>query len=210
MVLYEMENCPFSRKAREALSMLDLDAEVRPCPEGDRHHRPLLERLTGKEQIPVLLDPNTGSTIQESDKIVQYLFDTYGQGKKPPLRLRAGKLTDWSSRLASKIRGDRGKEAAPARRPQEPLELWGYEALAEARLIREELCRHSLPYIAHNAARGSQKRDSAPGKLPVLVDPNTGARLEGASAARRYIKTTYGGESERQPVPRPDMHPVRT
>lgn len=206
LVLYEMENCPLSRKAREALSMLDLDVEIRPCPERDRHHRPDLLRLTREEKVPVLIDPNTGSTVKESDRIVAYLFSTYGNGRKPPLRLRAGKLSDWTSRLASRIRGNRGNEAEPGRRPREPLELWGYEASPDTRLVREELSRYSLPYILHNAARGSPKRKTAPGKLPVLIDPNTGAQLDGASAARRYLARTYGqdGQARAMMPPRPE------
>ena len=30
--LYEFEACPYCRKVREALSVLDLDADVYPCP----------------------------------------------------------------------------------------------------------------------------------------------------------------------------------
>jgi glutathione S-transferase len=210
LVLYEMENCPFSRKAREALSMLGLDAEIRPCPEHDRHHRPDLTRLIGDEQIPVLLDPNTGSTIKDSDRIVSYLFSTYGDGRKPPLRLRAGKLTTLSSKLASKIRADRGTQFEPARRPQQPLELWGYEASPETRLIREELSRFALPYVARNVARGSAKLKELERstKIPMLVDPNTGAKLDGASQARRYLARTYGLEQSKTHSslpPRPAM-----
>jgi glutathione S-transferase len=214
LVLYEMENCPFSRKAREALSMLGLDAEIRPCPERDRHHRPDLTRLVGDEQIPVLLDPNTGSTIKDSDRIVSYLFSTYGDGRKPPLRLRAGKLTTLSSKLASAIRSDRGTKAEPARRPQQPLELWGYEASPETRLIREELSRFALPYVSRNAARGSEKLKQLDrsAKIPILVDPNTGAKLDGATDARRYLARIYGFEqAEARSIlpPRPEVSAAR-
>ncbi len=212
LVLYEMENCPFSRKAREALAMLGLDAEIRPCPAKDRHHRPDLCRLVGEEQLPVLLDPNTGSTVTDSDRIVKYLFESYGNGRVPPLRLRAGKLTDWSSKLASKIRGDRGTEAEPARRPKEPLELWGFEASPETRLIREQLCRYSLPYVSRNLARGSENRKHLATKIPTLVDPNTGAKLEGATEARKYLGRIYGLEQARSRTPlppRPELHAAR-
>jgi glutathione S-transferase len=208
LILYEMENCPYSRKVREALTLLGLDVEIRPCPEGDRHHRPDLVRLTGKEQLPLLLDPNTGSTLHDSDRIVQYLFDTYGEGARPPMTIRGGRIGNLSSRLASKIRRDRGTEAAPARRPRQPLELWGFEGSPETRRVREELSRFALPYVARNAARGSgikrkleRRRD-----IPLLIDPNTDARREGADAARQYLAETYGleePESQRMPVPRP-------
>ena len=32
LLVYDFESCPFCRKAREALSILDLPVEVRPCP----------------------------------------------------------------------------------------------------------------------------------------------------------------------------------
>src|SRR5690606_1668824 len=126
--------------------MLDLDAEIRPCPENDRHHRPDLVRLIGKEQVPLLLDPNTGSTISDSEKIIDYLFDTYGSDvEKPPISLRSTTLSTSTSKVASFIRGSRGTEAAAARRPTEPLELWGFEASPETRPVRAELCRYALP-----------------------------------------------------------------
>ena len=34
LLLYEFESCPYCRKVREALTALDLDADVRPLPEG--------------------------------------------------------------------------------------------------------------------------------------------------------------------------------
>ena len=33
VILYEFEGCPFCRKAREALSILDLEADITPTPE---------------------------------------------------------------------------------------------------------------------------------------------------------------------------------
>jgi hypothetical protein len=38
--LYEFEGCPFCRKVREALSALDLDAVVYPCPKNGPTFRP--------------------------------------------------------------------------------------------------------------------------------------------------------------------------
>ena len=34
LVLYEFEGCPFCRKVREALTVLDLEALIYPCPKG--------------------------------------------------------------------------------------------------------------------------------------------------------------------------------
>jgi glutathione S-transferase len=213
LVLYEMENCPHSRKAREAIAMLGLDVEIRPCPRNDRHHRPDLVRLIGEERVPMLLDPNTGSTLKDSDRIVHYLFDTYGNGVRPPLALRGGKLGDASSKLASMLRRDRGLEASPARRPRHVLELWGYEASPETRRVREELSRFALPYVARNVAHGSGRKRALERRrqLPLLIDPNTDARLEGAVEAKRYLARVYGLEGDGAPIsvpPRPEPHPA--
>ncbi len=81
--LYEFEGCPFCRKVREALSILDLDAVVYPCPKGGTRYREELVERGGKAQFPYLVDPNTGKEMYESSEIVRYLFETYGDGKVP-------------------------------------------------------------------------------------------------------------------------------
>ncbi|MHA7839078.1 MAG: glutathione S-transferase N-terminal domain-containing protein, partial [bacterium] len=43
--LYEFEGCPFCRKVREALSILDLEVSVRPCPKRGRRFRDELRRI---------------------------------------------------------------------------------------------------------------------------------------------------------------------
>ena len=56
---YEFEACPFCRKVREAMSELNLNAMVYPCPKGGQRYRESLEQLAGKQQFPYLIDPNT-------------------------------------------------------------------------------------------------------------------------------------------------------
>jgi glutaredoxin len=88
--LYEFQSCPFCRKVREAISVLDLDVLVYPCPKGGVTWRPKAVELGGKAQFPYLVDPNTGKAMYESDAIVGYLFSEYGDGSVPlPLRLGA-------------------------------------------------------------------------------------------------------------------------
>src|SRR5258705_4226812 len=84
--LYEFEGCPFCRKVREALSILDLDAVVYPCPKRGPRFRPEVERRGGKQLFPYLVDPNTATAMYESDDIIRYLFERYSAGK-PPLAL---------------------------------------------------------------------------------------------------------------------------
>jgi glutathione S-transferase len=72
--LYEFEGCPFCRKVRDALTELDLDAMVYPCPHGGSVYREKVIAEGGKAQFPYLVDPNTGARMYESDDIVDYLF----------------------------------------------------------------------------------------------------------------------------------------
>src|SRR5215475_11969543 len=90
--LYEFEACPFCRKVREALSILDLEAIVYPCPKGGPTYRPRVRERGGKELFPYLVDPNTGTEMYESSDIVAYLFSEYGDGRIP-FALGAGPLT---------------------------------------------------------------------------------------------------------------------
>src|SRR4029453_10121332 len=57
---YECESCPFCRKVREALSILDLEADVFPCPKGGERFRPEVVRMGGKAQFPYLVTRQPG------------------------------------------------------------------------------------------------------------------------------------------------------
>ena len=48
IVLYEFEGCPFCRVAREAVSALQLSADIRPCPKGGKRFRPELTAIGGR------------------------------------------------------------------------------------------------------------------------------------------------------------------
>ena len=123
--LYDIENCPYCRLVREALTELDLDVEICPCPKGGERFRPELEERGGKRQFPYLVDPNTGMEMYESLDIVDYLFETYGQ-RKLPLKWRAGKLQTLGSMLASAPRmkpGQRGPAGYRARVPAGTVQL---------------------------------------------------------------------------------------
>ena len=47
-------------EVREALTLLDLDVLIYPCPKGGTTFRARARELSGKEQFPLLVDPNTG------------------------------------------------------------------------------------------------------------------------------------------------------
>jgi glutathione S-transferase len=195
VMLYEFEGCPFCRKVREALTILDLDADIRPCPKrGPRYREELIER-GGKAMFPYLIDPNTGTEMYESDDIVKYLFAEYGDGRVPAL-LAAGVLGDFSSMLANLSRPSLGAFYEPARAPKTPLELYGAEASPFCRIVREKLCTLELPYRLINVAPGSSKRDSfvaRSGKqlIPYLIDPNTGSEMFESADIVDYLQRTY-------------------
>ena len=193
--LWDFEGCPYCRKVREALSILDLDASVYPCPRNGTRFRPGLIERGGKAQFPYLLDPNTGREMYESDDIVRYLFETYGDGSIP-LPLAGGPLTDLSSMLSGMFRLGLGIWRRPAREPEAPLELYSYEASPFSRIVREELSSLELPYLLHNVANGSAQRDAfekRSGKLmvPYLVDPNTDQAMFESADIVRYLRATY-------------------
>jgi glutathione S-transferase len=193
--LYEFEACPYCRKVREALSLLDLDADVFPCPKNGPSFRREVERRGGKAQFPWLVDPNTGIEMYESDAIVRYLFERYGDGRVP-LSLALGPLTDVSAQLASLWRPGFGAFYTPSRAPEKPLELWSFEASPFCRLAREKLCVLELPYRLHNVAKGSLKREEfvrRSGKMmvPYLFDPNTGKEMFESADIVEYLDEIY-------------------
>jgi glutathione S-transferase len=194
--LYEFENCPFCRKVREALCLLDLEVFIYPCPKGGTRFRPRAVELGGKQQFPYLVDPNTGQRMYESNAIIRYLFETYGDGRVPTA-LALGPLTTAGSMLASWTRGLGGARARPSRAPEKPLELWSYEVSPYSRIVREALCRLELPYLLHNVAQGSPRRADFVARsgrmmVPYLSDPNTGVAMFESADIVAYLEKTYG------------------
>lgn len=195
LVVYEFESCPFCRKVREALTVLDLEAEIRPCPKGGHRYRDELVERGGKALFPYLVDPNTGREMYESDDIVDYLFAEYGTGQ-PPGNLK-GAFPVVTGSLASALRGGRGTHVEASKEPSAPLELWSFEASPFSRIVREKLCTLELPYILHNVGKDSARRKdfvARSGKMmvPYLADPNTGKEMFESGDIVAYLDETYG------------------
>ncbi len=76
--LYDMEGCPCCRLVREALTELDLEVMLYPCPKGGARFIGRLEELGGKHQVPYLVDPHTGVEMFESKDMGNYSWETYG------------------------------------------------------------------------------------------------------------------------------------
>jgi glutathione S-transferase len=214
--LYEYEGCPYCRLVREALTELDLDARIYPCPKGGQRFRPRVKELGGKFQFPFLVDPNTGTALYESADIVAYLRRTYGgRDTRPGLLDRPLKVA--TSMLASGLRGGRGLRARPSKAPAQALELFSFESSPFSRLVREALSELELPYTLRNTGKGHWKDLGPPSvrdnlhkspkdtsrnrkvlaertgrvQVPYLVDPNSGKEMFESAAILRYLDETY-------------------
>ncbi|WP_290524899.1 glutathione S-transferase N-terminal domain-containing protein [Alcanivorax sp.] len=214
--LYDMEGCPFCRLVREALTDLDLDALIFPCPKDGDRYRPLVERLGGKQQFPYLMDPNTGAELYESADIIEYLYQEYG-GRPAPKRWLVRSLRTAASVAASLPRARRGVYCDNSLPPEQPLELYSFEASPFARLVRERLTELQIPYILRQCGRDQWQDwvlpplrkqlvpDYAPSQrnrvdlmdragriaVPYLVDPNTGTEMFESSVILDYLERTY-------------------
>jgi glutathione S-transferase len=214
--LYDIENCPYCRLVREALTELDLDAEIYPCPKGGERFRPDVVARGGKAQFPYLVDPNTGVEMYESLDIVAYLFETYGQ-RPLPLKWRVGKLQTLGSMIASAPRRSRTAPAKPGVVPEFMLELYSFESSPYARPVRELLCEMEMPYVVRNCGRTLAKEWILPplrkalnivpdselenrqvlleteGKMsiPYLYDHNTGQGMFESADIMDYLRGAY-------------------
>lgn len=196
LVIYEFEGCPFCRKVREALSILDLEAEIRPCPKSGHRFRDELVERGGKAQFPYLIDPNSGVEMYESAEIVDYLYAEYGQGSAPAM-IRGSAPATIAVALSGIGRGPAGAFVKPSKAPESPLELYSFEASPFCRLVRERLCELELTYTLHNVAWGSAAREafverSGKMQVPYLVDPNTGVEMFESAEILTYLDETYG------------------
>lgn len=197
IILYEFEGCPFCKKVREAVSVLDLDCLFYPCPRDGPTFRPQALAKGGKAMFPYLEDPNTGTAMYESDDIIKYLYNTYGPGEAAiPRMLRLGILTAITAGVGLLPRGGKGSKYMPARMPEKPIIYWGYELSPFCKIVREKLVELELPHLQISCARGSPKRQQLFEKrghfqVPYIEDPNTGYAMFESAAIIRYLEQEY-------------------
>ncbi|MGQ3328504.1 glutathione S-transferase N-terminal domain-containing protein [Halorubrum sp. FL23] len=78
LTLYELEGCPYCAKVKTKLADLGLEYEsvLVPRSHGERTE---VEEISGQTGVPVLVDEANGiEGMSESDDIVEYLDETYG------------------------------------------------------------------------------------------------------------------------------------
>ncbi|KAK2655273.1 hypothetical protein Ddye_008325 [Dipteronia dyeriana] len=193
--IYEFESCPFCRKVRELVSVLDLDVLYYPCPRNGPNFRLKVSQMGGKQQFPYMVDPNTGVSMYESDEIIKYLVGKYGDGSVP-FMLSLGLLTTLTEGFAMIGRMGRGSSYTPSKLPPKPLEVWAYEGSPFCKVVREVLVELELPHIFRSCARGSPKRQILYQKanhfqVPYLEDPNTGVQMFESAEIVEYLRATY-------------------
>ncbi len=170
LVLYEHEACPYSRRVREVMTLLNLDYESRPSPHKGHVYRDELKEMAGKAQVPFLIDENNvagangeeGNQILDSQAIIDHLFANYSKkGFTPDKYQRQNKkdnasLANKAASVASMMRGVKAvhpKKNLARGKPKQPLHLYGFEASPFCRLVREKLSELEVGYINHNVAR---------------------------------------------------------
>jgi glutathione S-transferase len=78
IVLYELDGCPYCAKVKTKLDELGLEYESRFVP-GSHSERDEVKEVSGQTGVPVLVDEEHGvEGMPESDDIVEYLEETYG------------------------------------------------------------------------------------------------------------------------------------
>lgn len=81
--LYQRDHCPYCQSVRKKLESLNLTTLLIPVPP-DAADREDLFAASGQRSVPVLVDGQ--NVLTDSDAIINYLDDTYGDGKRtaPP------------------------------------------------------------------------------------------------------------------------------
>ena len=78
--LYELDGCPYCAKVTSKLDELGLDYESHMVPRSHAE-RTEVEAVSGQTGVPVLVDEEHDvEGMAESDDIVAYLEETYGDG----------------------------------------------------------------------------------------------------------------------------------
>ncbi|MGH8518472.1 MAG: glutathione S-transferase N-terminal domain-containing protein, partial [Panacagrimonas sp.] len=126
----------------------------------------------------------------------------------------AGSYAATMWRAVGRVRGYRARAAAA---PEQPLELYSFEASPYSRPVRELMCELELPYRLRNFGKSRWAEMGPPAmrrrlfpdapitgpnrvrmqeltgrsQVPYLVDPNTGTAMYESGEILRYLEQTY-------------------
>lgn len=197
--LYEFEACPYCRKVREALTVLDLSYIDHTCARGAESSRRVAEQLGGRRQFPFLVDPNTSARRYESEEIITYLAETYGPGRPLVERLLAPANT--LAAAATSLVRPRGRRVDAGweerEQPDELPIIYNIEASPYCRKVREKFNELNLDYRVENVGKFSARRPELVDRggemmVPYLIDPNTGTEMYESDDIVDYLESTYG------------------
>lgn len=94
--LYQKESDPFSHSVRNRLSRLGLDFICHNVPAGQPFKHEQLVHAGGKDQIPFLIDRRTGVKLYNSQSIIAYLENEYGE-------LPENRIKRWAQQLRTRV-----------------------------------------------------------------------------------------------------------
>ncbi len=72
ITLYSLDGCPYCEKVHDALDDAGIEYETEWV-EALHSKRNEVKRVSGQRGVPVLVNENSGVTMAESDKIVEYV-----------------------------------------------------------------------------------------------------------------------------------------
>lgn len=208
IVIYEYDASPYCQRVREMVNLLDLTVEYRPCP-GARQSQFSQELLarTGRQTVPYLMDPNTGTEMFESTDIITYLLETYGPQDTSSYDVKAlwpvtlEPFSIATSTIAAQVMDMPGSQRQPNARADnermKPLVLYAYESSPFCRPVKAKLCSLALPHQYVSCSRGSRNRQVLYEKtngifqVPYLMDPNTGIEMFESNEICDYLESVY-------------------
>lgn len=217
LVLFDREDSAPCRLVREALTELNLDAIIYPCPAGGKRFAAERKKLASPiAKVPVLHDSNNGHTLVGADEIITYLFNQFLNGQAP-IALKPSLLNLAGAGLAGLIRGPLGMQARPSHKPRQLLTLYSFESSPYSRPVREVLCALELPYHLINMGklewadmgpatmrfvpgpykpRAGSKREAFLNEhgrvqVPFLIDPNHDVKMFESGDIVAYLEKTY-------------------
>ena len=197
VIIYEFEGCPFCRKVREAVSILSLDVEFRPCAQGSMWRKEIKTKYGKMATFPFMTDPNTGVEMFESNDIIEYLWRLYGCGNVPDSLTST--FTPVTAGIGLLFRIGKGNKVRSSDPPEKPLILWSGEGSPYSKLVKETLCELDISYIQRSCPRGSPNRQlmfekTGRFQIPFLEDPNRDVQLFESSAIIEYLEKVYSLE----------------
>jgi glutaredoxin len=76
ITLYQLDGCPYCEKVADRLDELDIDYDTEWV-EAMHSERNEVKTVSGQRGVPVIVDDETGVTMAESARILEYVGKTY-------------------------------------------------------------------------------------------------------------------------------------